>query len=145
MIFTDPQDIDIHSCHILLDHIQFTLIHGLNIPGFYAILFFIASDFTFITKHIHNWASLPLWPSRSILPGALCNFPLLFPSSILDTIQSGEITFWCQIFLPFHTVHGVLTGRMLEWFVSPSSSGPRFVIILHYDPYVLGDPVQHGP
>ena len=27
-------------CHLLFDHFQFTLIHGPNIPGSYAILFF---------------------------------------------------------------------------------------------------------
>ena len=35
---------------------QFTLIHGPNIPGSYAVLFFIALDLTSITSHIHNWA-----------------------------------------------------------------------------------------
>ena len=38
----------------MLDHVQFTLIHGPNIPGSYAILFFTASDFIFTTRHIHN-------------------------------------------------------------------------------------------
>ena len=32
-----------------------SLIHGLNIPGFYAILLFTASDLASITSHIHNW------------------------------------------------------------------------------------------
>ena len=32
----------------------FTLIHGPNIPGSYAMLFFAASDFTFTTRHIHS-------------------------------------------------------------------------------------------
>ena len=41
---------DIHSCHLLFDHFQFAWIHGPNIPGFYAILLFIASDFTSITS-----------------------------------------------------------------------------------------------
>ena len=52
----------VHSCHLLFDHSQFALIHGPNIPGSYATLFFTASDFTSITSHIHNWAfssSLP--------------------------------------------------------------------------------------
>ena len=31
------------------------LTHGPNIPGSYAILLFIASDFTSIICHIHNW------------------------------------------------------------------------------------------
>ena len=34
--------VDVHSCHLLFDHFQFTLIHGLNIPGSYTIFFFIA-------------------------------------------------------------------------------------------------------
>ena len=46
------------SCHLLLDHIQFTLIYGPNIPNSYAILFFTALDFTFTTRHIHNWVSV---------------------------------------------------------------------------------------
>ena len=37
------------EAHFLLDHIQFTLIHGPNIQGSYAALFYTALDFTFIT------------------------------------------------------------------------------------------------
>ena len=44
--FTDSQNIHGHSCHLLFDHFQFALIHGLNIPGFYAILLFTVLDFT---------------------------------------------------------------------------------------------------
>ena len=42
------------------------LIHGLNITGSYAILFFTALDFTFTTIHIHNWALFLLWLSLFI-------------------------------------------------------------------------------
>ena len=42
------------------------LIHGYNIPGSYAILFFGALDFTFTTRHIHNGVSFLLWPSHFI-------------------------------------------------------------------------------
>ena len=34
---------------------HWTLIHGPNIPGFYATLFFTASDLASITSHILNW------------------------------------------------------------------------------------------
>ena len=37
------------------------------------------------------------------------------------------LIFQCPTFLPFHTVHGVLPARILEWFAIPSSSGPHFV------------------
>ena len=53
-------DANVHSCHLLFDHFQFTLIHGPNIPGSYAIFFFTASNFTFTTRYNHNWASFPL-------------------------------------------------------------------------------------
>ena len=40
---------------------------------------------------------------------------------------------------------GFLKARILEkWFAIPFSSGPRFVITLHYDPSVLGVPTWHG-
>ena len=87
------------SCRL---DIQFTLIHGPNIPGSYAILFFTASDFTFTTRHIHNWASFPLWPSRFILSGAFSDCLPLFPRSILNTFWPGgssSISF-C-FFIPF--------------------------------------------
>ena len=48
------------------------------------------------------------------------------------------------IFLPFHTVHGVLKARILKWSPIPFSSGPCFVRILHHDPSILGGPTWHG-
>ena len=83
--------------------IQFTLIHGPNIPGFYAVLFFIASDFTFTTRRTHNLVSGPLWLCLFSISGAIS---LLFPSSILDSYQPGGFIFQSHTFLPFHTVHG---------------------------------------
>ena len=41
----------------------------------------------------------------------------LISSSILGTYWSGEFIFQCPIFLPFHTVHGVLKAKMLKWFM----------------------------
>jgi len=38
-----------------------------------------------------------------------------------------------HIFLPFHTVPGVLKARMRKWFASLFSSGARFVRSLHHD------------
>ena len=69
-----------------LNWIKYTIVQftGPNIPGSYATLFFTASDFTFTTKHIHNWASFLLWASCFILSGAFHNCPPLFTSSILD-------------------------------------------------------------
>ena len=51
--------------NLLFDHCQFTLIHGSNIPGSYAVLFFIALDFISITSHIHNWVLFLLCVSVS--------------------------------------------------------------------------------
>ena len=63
---------------------------------------------------------------------------------ILGTYWPGEFIFQCSIFLPFHTVNGVLKGRILKWFAIPYSSGPHFVRALHHDPCIMGDPVGHG-
>ena len=46
-----------------------------------------ALDFTFKTRHIHNWVSFPLWPSCFIISGAIRNCPPLIPSSILNPFQ----------------------------------------------------------
>ena len=51
----------------------------------------------------------------------------LISSSLLGTYRPGEFIFQCPIFLPFHTVHGVLKARILKWFAIPLSSGPHFV------------------
>ena len=93
---------------ILFDHFQFSLTHGLNIPGSYAISFFTASIFTFTTRHIHKWVSFLLWLRLFIPSGAIS---LLFSSSILDTYHSP---FSVISFCLFITVHGVLNIRMLS-------------------------------
>ena len=190
-------------------------------------MFFLTdSDFTFTTRHNHNWVSFPLCLSQLILSGAVSNCPQLFPrdslmaqiirnppavhktwvqflvgkkpwrralatrsgilawripwSEELAGLQSMRTkvrhswathTFLCflflrflllsspvahwtpsniggssssVIFLPFHTFHRVLQARILEWIAISSSSGPRFVRTLHYDPSVLGGPAWHG-
>ena len=65
-------------------------------------------------------------------------------SSIMGTHQSGEFIFQCPIFLPFHTVHGVLKARILKWFAIPFSSGPHSVRPLHHDLSILGVLTGHG-
>ena len=81
-----------------LDHFQFALIHGPNIPGSYTILLFTASDFTSITSHIHNWVLFLLWLCPFILFGVIS--PLI-SSSIFGTYQPGEFIFQCPIFFVF--------------------------------------------
>ena len=99
------------------------MIHEPNIPGSCAILFFIASDIIYTTRH--NWASFPLCLSLFILSGAKS---LLFPSGILDTFcPGGGSSFQCHIFLPFYTVLRILTAWILKWCAVPFSSGPCFV------------------
>ena len=83
-----------------------------------------------MTSHIHNWVLFLLWLCLFILSGVIS--PLFF-SSILGTYQPGEFIFQCPIFLPFHTVHGVLKARILNCFAIPFSSGPRLVRTFHHD------------
>ena len=127
--------------HFPFEHFQFALIHGLNIPGSYAILLLTASDFTSITSHIHNGVVVLLWLHLFILSGVIS--PLI-SSSILGTYQPWEFLFQYAIFLPFHTAHGVLKARIRKWFAIPFSSIPNFVRTLHHDLSVLGGTTRHG-
>ena len=63
-------------------------------------------------------------------------FPLC-PSSIPDTFWPGGLIFQCHIFLPSHTIHGVLEAGIPEWLAIPSSRGPRFVRTLHCNLSIL--------
>ena len=82
---------------LLFDHFQFTLIHGPDIPGSYAISFFLAMDFTSITSHIHC-QMFSLWFCLFILSACIS---LLLSNSILGTYRPGESIFQCPIFLAF--------------------------------------------
>ena len=123
---TDSWDVDVHSCRILLDHIPFSLIHGLDIPGLHVILFFTASDFIVNKRYIHSWVSFALWFS--------------FPNSILDTYRTWGFIFWCYIFLHFHVAHAVLEAKILKWFATLFSSRASSVRALHHDSSILGGP-----
>ena len=106
-----------YSFLLLLDHTQFTSIHGSNTPDSYVILFFTTLDFTFTTRFIHNWTLVVLWPSHFILSGAISNCPLPFPTSILDTFQPGGLIFQCHFFCLF--VLSIGYSRQTYWNGSP--------------------------
>ena len=109
--------LEVHSCHLLFDHLKCTLSHGPNIPDSYAILLFTASNLASKTIPIHNWVLFLLWLHPFILSGVITP-PI--SSSILGTYRPREFIFQCPIFLSFHTVHGVLKARILKWFAIPS-------------------------
>ena len=104
-------------------------------------LLFTASGLASITSHIHSWVWFLLWLCVFILSGVISP---VFSSNILGTYRPEELIFHCHIFLPFHTVHGALKARILNWFAIPFSSGPHFVRTLHLDPSVLGGPTWHN-
>ena len=104
-----------------LTHFQFALIHGPKIPYSYAILLFTASDFTFITSPIHNWALFSLWLDLFILSGINS---LLLSSSILGIYWPGEFIFQCHIFCLFILFTALSKAEILKWFAIPVSSGP---------------------
>ena len=60
--------------------------HGPNIPGSYAILFFTALDFTFTTRHIDSRVFFPLWLSLFTLSGTIY-------------IHSSEAAYWIPTYL----------------------------------------------
>ena len=54
----------------------------------------------------------------------------------------GGLIFQCHIYLPFHTVCGVLEAGILKWFAIPFSSGTQFVRTLCHDLSLLGGPAR---
>ncbi|MES8047351.1 hypothetical protein U6L58_12175, partial [Cutibacterium acnes] len=84
---------------------------GPDIPDFYAILLFIASDLASVTSHIYSWVLFLLWLHPFILSGVI--YPLI-SNSVLGTYGPGEFLFRYPIILPFHTVHVVLKARILR-------------------------------
>ena len=66
--------------------------------------------------------------SSFLLELLLCSSPVAYWT---PTDLGGPI-FWCHIFVPFHTVNGVLNTRILKWFAIPISSEPCFLRILHH-------------
>ena len=127
----------LHSCHLLLDHIQFTLIHVPNIPGSYTILFFTVSDFHHqVHPQLRAVSALAQVPFSLELI-AISN--MLFSSSILDNFWPGRLIFQCHIFWLSYCSwdsRGKNTGVL---FPTAPSSGLHFVRMLHYDPSVLND------
>ena len=86
---------------------------------------------------MHTWVLFLLWLHPFILSGVIS---VLISSSILGTYQPGEFIFQYPIFLPFHTVHGVMKARILKWFAIPFSSGACIVRSLHHDLPILDGP-----
>ena len=74
---------------------------------------------------IHSWALFLLLLSLFILSGV---FSPLLSNSILGTYHLGTFIFQCHIFLPFHTVYGVLKARILKWFGLPFPSPVNHVL-----------------
>ena len=84
--FTDSWNVDVHSCHLLFDHLQFAFIHGPNIPGSYPILLFTRSGLASITSHIHNWVLFFLWLHPFLLSGVIS--PLICSKWVPTNLES---------------------------------------------------------
>ena len=90
---------------IPFDHFQCALIHGTNIIGSYAVLLFIASDFTSITSHIHN---LVCFHFGSISSFFLELFLRWSPIVYWGPTNLGSSSFSILSFCLFMLFHGVL-------------------------------------
>ena len=122
-------------CYLLFDHFQFMLIHELNIPGSYAIFFFIALDF--------------VWPPVTSI--TVCCFHFGSASSFFLELflPSSPVAHWAPTILgsssfsviPFFLFMGF---SRQEWWSGLLSPSPRFIRTLHHDPSVLSGPTWYG-
>ena len=94
-----------------------------NLPWFMDLTFQVPMQY----GSLQHWTLLPspITSQLGVVSFWLCLFILSgvisprFSSSVLGTYQPVEFVFHCHTFLPFHTVHGVLKGRILKWFAIP--------------------------
>ena len=111
----------------LSGHFQSTLIHVPSISESYSILFFTTLNFTFNTRHIHNWV---LFFFDSISSFFLELFLYFSPVAYWAHTDLGSSSFSV---MPFHIIHGVLKTRILKLFAFRFFSGLHFVITLCHD------------
>ena len=60
-----------------------------------------------------------------------------FPKQHMDTYQPGQLISQCRIFVPFHTVHGVLEARILNWFAIPFCNYTQYVKLISLSQFIL--------
>ena len=81
-IWATREALSFQSCFLLLDHIPFTLIHGLNFPGSYTILWFTASDYLYCQT----------CPQLRVIPALVQ--PLILTGAISITLHSSPVAYW---------------------------------------------------
>ena len=99
---------------ISFDHFQFTLIHGPDILGSYAILLFTASNLASITSYIHNWVLFLLWLHPFILSGVIS--PLNNSTELFSPIPVHLSSLIPRMSM-FTLVISCLTTSNLPWFM----------------------------
>ena len=115
--------------HLLFDHFQSTLIHGPNIPGCYAILFFIASDFAFTSKlcfHLQTTGHCFCFGSgfSFLLELFLCSFPVAYWAPTYLGSSSFSVLSFCFFILfmgfswhPFNISEHLFSGYLARLFL----------------------------
>ena len=59
------------------------------------------------------------------------------PKQRMDIYQPGGLISQCRIFLPFHTVHGVLEARILKWFAILFCNYAQYVKLISLSQFIL--------
>ena len=110
-----------------------------NLPWFMALTFQVHIQYCFL-QHRTSLPSLVTSTTGFASLLAQIFFPseaisVLFFSSISGPYSAEEFIFQCHIFLPFHTIHGVLKARIQKCFPIPFSS--RWTIFRQNSPQWL--------
>ena len=87
----------------------------------------------------------PEWAVASFFPGAISSCPLHCSGSNIDTFQPGGLIFQGHMCLPFYTVHGVPTVRILECLATPHLQWITFCQNSSLWPLCLGWPYTKWP
>ena len=119
-----------------------------NLPWFIDLTFQVPMQYCSLQHQTLLWSAVTSTTGCCICFGSISSFFLElflhpFPVAYWAPTNLGSSSFSVLSFC-FHTVHGVLKARILNWFSIPFSSGPSFVRSLYHVPSILGGPTQHG-
>ena len=118
------ESVDVHSCH-LFDHFQFTLIHGPNVPGSYALLLFTLSNlasnkspysqgYGFSSGHVWMWE---LDCEESWVPKNWCFWTVMLEKTLESSLDCKETH---QSILkeisPEYSLEGLMLKLKLQYF-----------------------------
>ena len=107
----------------------------------------IGDSASVLSMNIQGWFPLGLTSLTPLLSKGLSrvsrnlhsfwSYVFALPKQHVGHLPTWGLLSQCHIFLPFHTVHGVLEARILKWFAIPFSNYTQYVKLISSSHFIL--------